>query len=134
MDNEVSTSLSLTIQLMIVAVVVGILALFMVFSQNFGRSAVSEVAQTQSGLYATELRALGDYETIPAAALLAILRKSEDAVKSVQGSAYGVTISKTEDLADIGLLSQKVRIRLEPTDDGLYEVQIIAEGEKFPDE
>lgn len=133
MDNEVSTSMSIVIQIMIVGVVVGILALFMVFSQNFGRSAVNEVALMQSNLYASELRAMADYGPVPAAALLAVLRKNENAVGALQGAPYGVTIATMEDLANVSLLSRKVKIKAELEGD-LYDVQIIEEGEHFPDE
>lgn len=133
MDNEVSTSLSLTVQIMIVSVVVGILALFMVFSQNFGRSAISEIAQTQSNLYGAELRTVEEAGPIPVAALLAVLRKNESAVGNVQGAPYGVTVAKTDDLANVALLSRKVKAKADLAGD-LYMVQIIEEEERFPDE
>ncbi|MFB9277203.1 hypothetical protein [Cohnella cellulosilytica] len=126
MDNEVSTSLSVTIQIMIVGVVVGMLTVFMALSQGFGRDATTMVADTQALGYLSELRAMEEHGPVPAAALLTVLRKSEQGVRHIGGNAYGVSISKEEDLASIPLLSKKVRILLIPVSDQ-YDIEISPE-------
>lgn len=126
MDNEVSTSLSLTIQLMIVAVVVGMLVLVTALGQNFGRQAVTTVAEVQASNYASELKAMADYGPVPTAALLAVLQKNEQAVRQVNGAAYGVTVTQMEDLTAFELLSKKVRVTLTLVQD-LYNVSISPE-------
>jgi hypothetical protein len=117
MDNEVSTSLSVTIQIMIVAVVVGMLSIFTALGQGFGRDAATSVAETQALSYASELRALADHGPVPVASLLVVLQKNEDAVRNIGGFAYGVAIAKAEDLTAFALLSKKVRIALTPISD-----------------
>lgn len=126
MDNEVSTSLSLTIQIMIVAVIVGMLSLFVALGQSFGRQAISSVAETQASNYASELRAMADYGPVPTAAVLAVLVKNEHAVKQVTGLAYGVNITKKEDLTVIPLMSKKVRVSITSVQD-MYNVTISPE-------
>jgi len=125
-DNEVSTSLSLTIQIMIVAVVVGMLSLFATLGQSFGRQAVATVAETQASTYASELRAMADYGPVPTASLLVVLQKNDTAVRQVSGFAYGVAITKAEDLTSFALLSKKVRVSLTPVRDE-YDVNIAPE-------
>ncbi|XID94286.1 hypothetical protein ACF3MZ_07115 [Paenibacillaceae bacterium WGS1546] len=126
MDNEVSTSMAVTIQIMVVGVVVGMLTIFMALGQGFGRDATTKVADTQALGHVSELRAMAEHGPVPAAALLAVLQKSEHGVRHVGGFAYGISITKAGDLATIDLLSKKVRIALTPVGDQ-YDVAITPE-------
>ncbi|THF74762.1 hypothetical protein [Cohnella fermenti] len=110
MDNEVSNSVHIAISLVVVAVIVGMLALFTAMSQGFGREAVASIADTQAETYATELRNTADYGAVPAAAAFIVLEKNRDAIHSLSGTVYGVMITKPEDLQKRALLSKKVRL------------------------
>jgi len=117
MDNEVSHGIHLTVNMVIIAAIVAVLALFIAIGQNFGRNAQTIIADNQASAYAAELRAMKNYESpIPAASAYILLTKNEGAVRSISGTAFGVPIMRIEDLTRI--MDSKVRLRVEPVTNG----------------
>ncbi|QMV40503.1 hypothetical protein [Cohnella cholangitidis] len=117
MDNEVSHGIHLTVNMVIIAAIVAMLALFITLGQNFGRNAQTVIADNQASAYAAELRAMRNYESsIPAASAYILLTKNVGAVRSISGAAFGVSITSIEDLTRI--MDNKVRLRVEPVTNG----------------
>ncbi|WP_239617489.1 hypothetical protein [Cohnella mopanensis] len=113
MDNEVSHGIHLTVNMVIIAAIVAMLALFITLGQNFSRSAQTVIADNQAGTYAAELKAMREYDSsIPAASAYVLLMKNAESLQSVTGTAFGISITKTEDLTL--LLDKKVRLSVEP--------------------
>ncbi|RED52805.1 hypothetical protein [Cohnella lupini] len=124
MDNEVSNSIHIVVQVIVISVIIGILALFTTMSQSFGRGAAATIADTQAETYATELKNTADYGAVPSASVFVMLQKNANAIQSISGHAYGVTITKADDLTR--LFDRKIRLTVIETND-LYSVTI---GEK----
>lgn len=130
MDNEVSNSVHITVQLIVMGVIIGMLTLFTVMSQNFGRQAVSTIADTQAESYATELINTADYGAVPAASVFVMLEKNASAIhslsgafnsKDISGNIIPVNITKTTDL--IKIFHTKVRVKLTKIND-MYDVVV----------
>lgn len=115
MDNEVSTSIQLVITLLVMSFVIAILALFMSSGRSFEREAVNKIADAQAETYATDLLNAVAYGALPTASVYVMLEKNTDAVKSLSGIPYGVSIHKVSDLA--ALFGKKVRLKIDNPND-----------------
>lgn len=121
MDNEVSNGMHITVQLIILSVIVGMLALFTTMGQAFGRQASTTVADTLAETYATELVTMADYGAVPAASVYVMLQKNANTIRFITGAVYTVTINEPEDFTK--LMSKKVRLTLTKINDS-YDVLV----------
>lgn len=126
MDNEVSHSIHIVVQLIVVALVTSVLVFFTAISINFGRHSVTEITDIHAQTYAAELRQTADYGALPVASVIAMLQKNANAVRTITGNVYGVTITEPEHLADPSLLARKVRLSVSSTHD-YYDVVVLEE-------
>ncbi|OBY77775.1 hypothetical protein BBG47_20000 [Paenibacillus sp. KS1] len=127
MDNEVSNSIHVMITLIVVAVIVGMISLFWAMSQGFSREAVTSVAEIQAETFATELINTAQHGPIPAASAFVMLEKNANAVKSLSGNAYGINVTKIEDLAS--MFSKKIRLTVIGADKKLDAYDVIVKEE-----
>ncbi|QGQ98789.1 hypothetical protein EHS13_29895 [Paenibacillus psychroresistens] len=121
MDNEVSNSVHITISLIVMSVIIGMLALFTVMSQSFGRQATASIVDTQAETYATELINTANYGAVPAASVYVMLQKNASAIHSFSGSINTIPITKVDDLTRFFHI--KVRLTLTKISD-MYDVVI----------
>jgi hypothetical protein len=130
MDNEVSNSIHITVQLIVMGVIIGMLTLFTAMSQNFGRQAVATIADTQAETYATELINTADYGAVPAASVFVMLQKNANAIHTLSGTVHTldtagaaliVPITSATDL--IKIFHTKVRLTYTKIND-MYDVVI----------
>lgn len=131
MDNEVSTSISITISIIVVALVIGMLSLFTAMSQTFKRDAINSVADMQAETYATELLSTRDYGAIPAASAYIMLQKNASAIRLLTGNVYTYPVNKPEDLLQKQLMHKKVKVQVEKIGDA-YDVKVVEEGAPDP--
>ena len=133
MDNEVSQSLTIFIHMMVVSVIVGIIALITLLSQNFGRDSVATVADIQAQTYATELVSMGSYgSAVPAASVYITLKKNRDAIHSISGSAYGEILRNVDDLAK--LFDKRITLIVTPIDPNKMDSFNLVVKEEYPNE
>lgn len=110
MDNEVSYSIHTAIGLMVVSLIIGVIVLFSTMGQSFGNKSVSQVADIIAETYATELINASGHGALPAASVFLLIEKNNQAIRSITGTAYGVTINGIDDLTE--LFDKKVRIKV----------------------
>lgn len=121
MDNEVSFSIYTAVSLVIVSVILSILIYFITMGHNFGRESIAEIASIQAETYATELINTADHGAVPTASVFVMLHKNANAIRSISGNAYGVTIDSTDDLTQ--LFDKKIRLSIIERDD-FYDVEV----------
>lgn len=127
MDNDVSSAIHITVQLVIVSVIVGMLALFTTLGQSFSRESSTTIADTIALTHAAELSNAANYNgAIPAASAFVILNQNSSAIRNLYGYAYSEFISEPNDL--IELMSKKVRLKITRIEDApdkdLYDVEV----------
>ncbi|TQR44210.1 hypothetical protein [Paenibacillus popilliae] len=127
MDNEVSNSIHVMITLIVVAVIVGIISLFWAMSQGFSREAVTRVEEMQAETFATELINTAQHGPIPAASAFVMLKKNANAVESLSGNAYGINVTKIEDLTS--MFSKKIRLDVPDAGKKLEAYKVIVKEE-----
>lgn len=124
MDNELSNSMHLTIELIVLSAVIGIIMLFAGIGQQFQRSTVTSVTEVVASAYGSEVAALREYEdVVPVATVYLVLDKNADVVQSVTGSIGGVPITSKKSLE--GFFDRKVRVTVTETPQKMF---IIAVG------
>lgn len=126
MDNEVSHSIHIAVQLVVVAFIAGVLVFFTAMGVNFGRHSVTEIAEIHAQTYAAELRQTADHGAVPVASVIAMLQKNANAISSISGNIYGVSVSEPEHLAQPALLAKKIRLSVTSEYD-LYDVVVMEE-------
>lgn len=121
MDNELSNSVHIAINLMVISVVLGILMMFTNLGQSFKRDALDNVAAMQADTYASDLIESANHGAMPAASVFVLLQRNEHLIRSVTGTAYAQVITQADDL--LPLLDKKVRITVSEVN-GLYDVTV----------
>jgi hypothetical protein len=124
MENEMSTSISITVELIVISVVMTVIMLFVGLGTTFSRHVTEQVADAEKASYGTELVSAGDYGAIPASALFTIIQKNSDSVGAITGSAYGINVTTMNDLAY--LFAKKVRVTVVFAND-LYNLVVAPE-------
>ena len=126
MDNEVSHSIHIAVQLVVVAFIAGALVFFTAMSVNFGRHSVTEITDIHARTYAAELRQTADYGAVPVASVIAMLQKNVNAIRSISGTVYGVSVTEPEHLGHPALLAKKIRLSVTSEYD-FYDVVVLEE-------
>lgn len=99
MDSEMSTGLRIAVTMLVVGAVLSIVVVTIAFGQGFYREMLSSIGSGVAYTYSSELEELSDYnQPLPAASIYVALEKNRDAIRSISGSAYSVTVHSIEDV------------------------------------
>lgn len=117
-----SATLKQSVILIVLSFVIAAMWLIVIFGQQINRGGVNNITQSTSFTYSSELESLQNYtDDLPASSVYLALEKNREAILSISGSAYSISIDTIEDL-------QKVfgnQIFCEVTRDGeAYRVEI----------
>lgn len=122
MDNELSNSMVIAVELIVLSAVIGIIMLFAGIGQQFQRSTVASVSDVVSSAYDSEITALGEYmEPVPVATVYLVIERNPDLVRSVTGTIHGNSVASKGDL--MGYFGNKVTVTV-------TEVKINGVGQK----
>ncbi len=126
MDNDMSLGVLTTVSLMVVSIIAGFMMVFAMMGQNFSRQGIDSFAEMNTATYSQELRETAGYGAIPAASVYMMLLRSEDAIQSISGDAYGEVIASVADLQQI--FHEEIIIEVSEDDVGGYHVIVKEAG------
>ena len=117
MDNELSNSMVLAVELIVLSAVIGIVLLFAGIGQQFERSTVESISDVVASEYGSEIEALEEnIDPVPVATVYLVLERNTDLVKEVKGKIQGNSIADKESLDRF--FSQKVTVLVNKVFDG----------------
>ena len=114
MDNELSTSMMLTVELIVISAIIGIIMLFAGIGQQIQRSVLTDVTDVVSSAYGADITALQDHmEPVPVATVYLVIERNQDLIHSITGSIQGMPVTGKESLK--GHFSRKVNVIVSET-------------------
>jgi len=126
MDNEVSNSIHIMINLIVIAAVIGMVTFFTNLGQAFSREQLDKTANLQKAVYSSDLIQAADHGPMPAASVYVLLQRNEQVVKLQSSYIYSKRIVKLEDL--MPLFDRKIRMKVRD-DNGIYHVELREEND-----
>ena len=102
MEAEVSQSIRITINLLIISIILSVITLTTYVSMQFQRDVMTQLTNAETQNYASELISATSYnKPIPAPTAYLILSNNEAIITSISGNVYGINISTPDDLKSI---------------------------------
>lgn len=102
MHNDMSDSLKLAITLMVLGFTLSIVMALVTVGQSANRGFQGEINTLTATMISNDLEALSEYRgDLPAASVYVALSGDPGLIENISGTAYGVTITKIEDLKQL---------------------------------
>lgn len=102
MENELSISVIIAVELLVIAVIIGSIMLFSSLGRDMGRASMQRVDDIHASTYGAELEALGEYDRpIPIASVFVLLEKNQGNIEKISGHVDGTVIDSINDLTDL---------------------------------
>jgi len=132
MDNELSTSVMIAVELIVLSAVVGIIMLFAGIGQQFQRTTLESINNVVAASYGSEIEVMCENNgLLPTATVYLMLEKNTDVIESISGSiirTFGdgtyieYSIDDKDDLLDF--FDTKVKTSAIRKTNDMYEVTV----------
>lgn len=99
MENEANSVLRQGVVLIVIAFIVSICWITVVCGQQMYRSMTNMIINGVSSVYSSEIDSIIDYQKdLPASSMYLAFEKNRNSIRSISGSAYGITVNSIDDL------------------------------------